>query len=475
DDSRELVGTGDVVDLMRAGVHVQHLLKEVSDVGNKVIETQIKRNEKQQQRAAEVQSQVDLIIRVGLAMSAFIATALALYFNRGTSRRLHVLMQNTLNLAMDKELQAPVKGSDEIAVLDRTIHEVAALLAESRHKEQALTENVAEVICSLDQNGRFTKVNQAVEKSWGYTVDELPGQQIYNLIQPNTSANVRKTIEDAVNDRGNGSFETSLRKKDQSYCDTQWSVQWSQGEKSLFCVAHDISERKRLERMKQEVVAMVSHDLRSPLTAMQVMLDLFEAGALGELNERGEQKITQGRKTVDRLVGLVNDLLDIEKLESGMFELSYSSGSAKDMVLYALESVQTSAEHKKIEVRLADCDVDVWCDRDRVVRVIANLLDNAIKYSPSGETVTVSCVQQGDQVQFNFADRGRGVPSDKVETIFERFKQSDPGDEIEKRGSGLGLAICKAIVEAHGGQIAVESEPGSGSRFWFHLPQESGS
>jgi PAS domain S-box-containing protein len=315
-------------------------------------------------------------------------------------------------------------------------------------------------------------MNQAVKEVWGYDDDELLGRTIVSLVDPTQVEHTNLALEEVISGKSTAPFELKMRRKDHTTCDMSWSAQWSESDKSLFCVAHDISERKRLERMKQEVVAMVSHDLRSPLTSIQAMFDLLEAGVLGELNDKGEDKIRRSSASLNRLISMINDLLDMEKLESGMFELDLSETPFSTLAAHAREGIQTSAEQKKIKVQISDSDASVYCDGDRIVRVLINFLSNAIKFSPENTTVKIELSQPAGFTQISVNDQGKGIPTDKLETVFERFKQVERADETTKGGSGLGLAICKAIVDAHHGDIGVSSEIGQGSTFWIRLPNK---
>ena len=170
-------------------------------------------------------------------------------------------------------------------------------------------------------------------------------------------------------------------------------------------------------------------------------------------------------------MSLINDLLDIEKLESGVLELDCANVLAPELVAKAVDLVRNTAEARQLKISVSDEQIIIRCDADRIARVITNLLDNAIKFSPKGGNITVSVEQAADAFKFSIADEGKGVPADKAEIIFERFKQSDSSGEIEKKGTGLGLSICKAIVGAHGGTIGVGPNGERGSIFWFLLPR----
>ncbi len=472
DETDALVNSGDRIDRMRSMIKADKLLRRMDKAGDRVIERCLAVNKLQQEQEQKSRAAMEWLILISAPLSIILALVLASYFNHGTSRRLKVLLENTFQLAMEKPLKSPLKGKDEIAIIDGGFHRMAESLNEARIKEQALTQNARDVICSLDERGKFTKMNQAVKEVWGYDDDELLGRTIVSLVDPTQVEHTNLALEEVISGKSTAPFELKMRRKDHTTCDMSWSAQWSESDKSLFCVAHDISERKRLERMKQEVVAMVSHDLRSPLTSIQAMFDLLEAGVLGELNDKGEDKIRRSSASLNRLISMINDLLDMEKLESGMFELDLSETPFSTLAAHAREGIQTSAEQKKIKVQISDSDASVYCDGDRIVRVLINFLSNAIKFSPENTTVKIELSQPAGFTQISVNDQGKGIPTDKLETVFERFKQVERADETTKGGSGLGLAICKAIVDAHHGDIGVSSEIGQGSTFWIRLPNK---
>ncbi len=229
---------------------------------------------------------------------------------------------------------------------------------------------------------------------------------------------------------------------------------------------------KEIDQMKRDFVAMVSHDLRTPLTAIQSVHALLETDVCGELNEDGHDYLDIAEENVSRLIALVNDLLDLEKMETARLDLKLEDISLNDVVRASMNSVRAVAAEKGIEISYdSDQNFYVMVDRDRIVQVLVNLLSNAVKFSPESSKVLVTAQLLGtDSVKVCVTDSGRGVPADKRRMIFERFKQVDRSDSTEKKGTGLGLAICKAIIECHGGKIGVDSEEGSGSTFWFTVP-----
>lgn len=237
------------------------------------------------------------------------------------------------------------------------------------------------------------------------------------------------------------------------------------------CVVHDITERKQIDQMKRDFVAMVSHDLRTPLTSIQMVHSLLAAGAYGDLNDDGKESVQGAQDSCDRLITLVNDLLDLERMESGRMDLSLDSIPLSDIIKPSINMVANAIKQKKIELIL-DSSIDpvVRADKERMIQVLINLIANAVKFSPENSTLQITSDSDDKFAIVRVKDEGRGVPESMRSSIFERFKQVKKSDSKERKGSGLGLAISKAIVELHGGQIGVEPVEGKGSTFFFSLP-----
>lgn len=229
-------------------------------------------------------------------------------------------------------------------------------------------------------------------------------------------------------------------------------------------------ELKELEEVKAQFVAMVSHDLRTPLTSVKGFLELLAGGVYGDLNETGEHRAGLAQRNITRLIGLINDLLDYEKLQSGKFNLDCREIDVASPINRSIDALRFFAEKENVGLETEDLKLKAYADEERLVQVLVNLISNSVKFSPKGAKVTVTAVTKENFVEFNVIDQGRGVPKELQEAIFERFKQVKTTDATEKGGTGLGLPICKALVECHGGRIGVESEEGQGSRFWFTIP-----
>jgi len=235
---------------------------------------------------------------------------------------------------------------------------------------------------------------------------------------------------------------------------------------------HDMARELALaEKQKQEVISMVSHDLRSPLMSLDFSLTLIGSGKYGELNEKGLKELASAETSAKRLIRLINDLLDIEKIESGKLSVLKMPLSFQTLAEHSMDAVRALAVSKDIELTL-ECqeDIEFPGDSDRLEQVIINLLGNAIKFSPNNSKVRISAEEKDGFVEIRVIDSGPGIPADYRKKVFERFQQVSRGDGKEKEGTGLGLAISRAIVEAHGGTIGVDSEDAKGSSFWIRLP-----
>lgn len=232
------------------------------------------------------------------------------------------------------------------------------------------------------------------------------------------------------------------------------------------------ADLRRSERVKDEFVSVVGHELRTPLTSIRGSLGLLAGGLVGELPQEAANMVALAMDNTDRLVRLVNDILDIERMDSGHLPLQRAPVQVSELVRQSEQALRGAAQDAGVRLRAEVQELSVCADGDRVVQALVNLLGNAIKFSPRDSVVTVAVtVGRGDGCAvFSVADSGRGIPADQLETVFERFNQVDVSDARERGGSGLGLAIARGIVESHGGRLWAESIPGQGSTFRFTLP-----
>jgi signal transduction histidine kinase len=233
------------------------------------------------------------------------------------------------------------------------------------------------------------------------------------------------------------------------------------------------SQLEEADQRKQEYVLMVTHDLRTPLNSVAGCVEMLSSGTCGELSEFGEQTVTRAEGQLKKVLAMINDWLDVEKLQSGMSAPSRQTISLTRLSNDAVSGMKSLLDKSGIEVVVDGTDMDMYADPEMVGRVLANLLGNALKFAPEKSKITIAASPEQNGVRVAVSDQGRGIPAHFKDQIFQRFVQVERSDATKKGGSGLGLAICKAIVENHQGRIGVDSEEGKGSTFWFWLPNEA--
>ena len=248
-----------------------------------------------------------------------------------------------------------------------------------------------------------------------------------------------------------------------------------EGESSYLASLHDVTERREIDRMKDEFVSIVSHELRTPLTAIRGSLGLIQNGATGTLPGKTQRWVEIAVTNTDRLSRLINDFLDIERMESGQITMEKGPCDVAELIGQTADLMRDMAANSGISLVTSPVPAYLWADPDRIMQILTNLLGNAIKFSSEGGTVELAAQLEGEQFLFRVIDQGRGIPTDKLETIFERFEQADASDSRAKGGTGLGLAICRSIAQQHDGRIWAESILGEGSTFFLtlaSLPEE---
>lgn len=311
-------------------------------------------------------------------------------------------------------------------------------------------------------DGTIEVTNRLVEDMFGYSRKELFAKPIADL------------FIDLKLDSKIANQERFARRANGEQFPTQISVArvpTPDGERTFVFIL-DISERHRIEKMRRDFVAMISHDLRTPLANASGVLELGAAGKFGEISPQLKEELGRAETSLNRVISMISQLLEVEKLEDETMAVELRTANLTATVREAKSEVLRLAEAKHIEIHTWEESLFARYDRERTHRVLVNLLANAIKFSAEQASITVSYSVSAKWIELAVEDSGRGVPPENRESIFSKYAQVARTDNTEKGGVGLGLAICKAIVEAHGGAIGVrDSRNGTtGCTFWFTLP-----
>ena len=359
-------------------------------------------------------------------------------------------------------------------------HEAEEALRTATRQRELILESVGDGICGIDLEGRLTFINEAAAKILDFPAAQLRGQPVLEIVRHGRENGAPYTTEANPILKAMRRRE-QIRMRDEVFWRSDGvaiPVEYSasplveDGRVSGMVVAfQDVSERRRLERMKDEFISTVSHELRTPLTSLRASLGLLSSGSLDEKPDKQKQMVSIAIGNCDRLVRLVNGILDFEKLEKGRITLNLRPLNAADLVRRAAETAQPAAEQAHIELVIEAEPAKVLADEQRALQVLGELISNAIKFSPSETKIRLACREvAGREVCFEVEDRGRGIAPEKIGKIFDRFQQGDASDSRDLGGTGLGLALCRGIVEQHGGRIWAECEPGHGAKFLFTLP-----
>ncbi len=245
-----------------------------------------------------------------------------------------------------------------------------------------------------------------------------------------------------------------------------------------------LNERSQLDTLKDEFISTVSHELRTPLTSIRGALGLLSSGTIGDVDAKALNLLRIATTNTDRLIRLINDILDLERMESGRAPLQIRRCSLRELCQQAIETMSAMADTSMVHLELVASTVAQAAtpealffdgDSDRILQVLTNLLSNAIKFSPQASTVRISTDATQDSILLKVVDEGRGIPADKLDSIFDRFQQVDPTDYRQRGGTGLGLAICRSIVQQHGGSIWAQRNLGPGTTLYVMLPRTSRS
>ncbi|MDC4227289.1 MAG: phosphate regulon sensor histidine kinase PhoR [Candidatus Manganitrophus sp.] len=369
-----------------------------------------------------------------------------------------------------------IRSGDEMEALSDALNRMAEDLqrkiqdlSDDRAKTLAILSGMVEGVLVLDDKGRIVLTNASFEKMFGLVGDPWIGRYHYERLRHHP---LNALIKEVIGTGKPLSQEVRLETTHRPYLQVQASVT-EQIPRSVVLVFHDITDIKRLERMRKDFVANVSHELRTPLAAIKGYLETLADGGL-ENREEAMEFLAILQKNTDRMTNIVRDLLQLSRIESGLDPIRSIRIDLKEAVDRNLLLLKPLAEKKGQALTVSiQPGLSLQADPEKLNQVFINLLDNAIKYTPEKGTITVTASETDKAVAIEIGDSGIGIPKEDLSRIFERFYRVDRTRSRELGGTGLGLSIVKHIVEAHGGKIMVESEIGKGSRFTLLFPKQA--
>ena len=410
-------------------------------------------------------------VGAGLATGAYwqslVALLACLAFTGVVAAYLTFLVNRTRTVEMQVR-----RGTGEL----RSAYEA---LRSSQERVSTVLDTVIDGIITINDVGAIESVNPAAEKIFGYESDELLGRNV-KILMPEPYESAHDGYLENYRNGGQAGLigigrEVEGRRKDGSTFPLELAVgeMWIGGVRMFTGSLRDITDRKQAEKLKREFVSTVSHELRTPLTSIKGSLGLIQARLAGDLPEKLNVLLSIAYKNSDRLVHLVNDILDIEKIEAGQMDFFMEPLDLGSLVDQAIEAHKGYGEEYQVTlVSTGDVpDGKIEGDWDRLQQVFGNLISNAAKFSPENGRVEIAAARFEKGFRFSVTDHGPGIPEEFRDRIFEKFTQADSSDTRQKGGTGLGLSITKAIVERHGGSMGFETEAGKGTTFHFDLPE----
>jgi PAS domain S-box-containing protein len=400
---------------------------------------------------------------------------------RLTDRRLVVILVSLAMLVVVRHLLTLADNIGLTSDLENRVQQRTRELERLTGQHQSILDSAGEGIIGLDRDSRVTFANPTAGEIVGQPAEQLVGSALPQVLRlydgagakvpesdhPATAAMAEgrvQTLTDAVHRRLDGAeipIEVTVTPRRDADEVT--------GAVVLF---RDVTEQRALDKMKNEFVSVVSHELRTPLTSVRGALGLLQGGLLADAPPKAQRMIAIAVESTDRLIRLINDILDVERITTGNMAANRRECSADELVARAVREMRGLAVGADVTVTMDKSTPSgrLHADPDRIVQTLTNLIGNAIKFSPRGGTVRASVAKQDGWLLFTVSDEGRGIPADQLETVFDRFIQIDSADTRDRGGTGLGLAICRGIVELHGGRIWAESALGQGAIFKFMLP-----
>jgi PAS domain S-box-containing protein len=403
-------------------------------------------------------------------MSIVVALSLVACFAAGAV--LYLLRLHFLPVLDTTAVQLASSSASDIssyAQLAEKIPEIVRSRDEYQASENLIVDASPHLLLCLDPQLRLLAVNRGVWRTLRYPPEELIGVDVAELVLPEDKPKFVDGVAKARNGEPVANLQLRFLSKQKLAVDLALTLDWSDSNKLFFAKCEDISDEKIIERSRLEYISTIGHDIKIPLSSVWIALQMISDQESAGLSEKQKTIITRAENSVERLIGLIDELLEYEQsTQQGHLSLSYSTIVVEELIADAFQTLQSQAEAKHITLNMETENITLSADEDKLLRVIINLVSNALKYSPPSTEVKVRAFRNGDSVEIRVLDQGPGVPDEYRQIIFERYERLPGTQDIE--GKGLGLSISKSIVEAHGGFIGVDPGEKGGAAFWLLIP-----
>jgi len=426
---------------------------------------------------------IQIQIVFGGLLIAFFAAGVSLFISKRISRPIEEMKKGAEQFARgDLAYRMPAPDTEEMRGLAEALNQMAAQLDDriktaikQRNELEAVLSSMEEGVIAIDRNEKIISINQAAARMFKSNPSDLEQRSIQEVIR---NSELQKIIKKAISSGEHSEGDVVLFQDEEIILNVQTTSLLDEGEDfiGILVVLNDVTRLRRLENMRKEFVSNVSHEIKTPLTAIKGFVETLSQGAM-ENPDEAKRFLNIIEKHVNRLVSIIEDLMHLSVIEQRDKSegIKLEKGHIRSVIKTAIQVCQAKAESKKIKVNLI-CheDISTEIDTQLLEQAAVNLLDNAIKYSEEGGLVQIEVITTDTEVCISFKDYGIGIPKEHLPRLFERFYRVDKARSRKLGGTGLGLAIVKHIVQTHGGYVTVESEPGEGSNFIIHLPKISG-
>ena len=426
---------------------------------------------------------IQIQIGFGYLLIALLAAGVSLFVSKRISRPIEEMKKGAEQFARgDLAYRMPVPDTEEMRGLAEAMNQMAAQLDDriktaikQRNELEAVLSSMEEGVIAIDRDEKIISINQAAARMFKSNPSDLEQLSIQEVIR---NTELQKIVKSALGSGDHTEGDIVLYQDEESILNVQTASLIDENERfiGILIVLNDVTRLRRLENMRKEFVSNVSHEIKTPLTAIKGFVETLSCGAM-ENPDEAKRFLNIIEKHVNRLVAIIEDLMRLSVIEQKdkNEDIKLEKGKIRSVIKTAIQVCQAKAEAKKIKVNLICLeDISAGIDPPLLEQAAVNLLDNAIKYSEEGGLIQIEAITTDTEVCISFKDYGIGIPKEHLPRLFERFYRVDKARSRKLGGTGLGLAIVKHIIQTHGGNVTVESNPGKGSNFVIHLPKISG-